>query len=104
MELSANDYVRKPFEWTELFARVQTQLRIREAHQLRVEKQRDLAIIELAGAAAHEINNPLAVVMARLELLLSRMDRSDRFYQDIQKIDNLVCRIAGVVEKSMTGI
>ena len=99
MELGANDYVRKPFEWTELFARVQTQLRIREAHWLMVEKQRDLAIIELAGAAAHEINNPLAVVMARLELILSRMDRSDRFYQDIEKIDNLVCRIAGVVEK-----
>ena len=29
------------------------------------EKQRDLAIIELAGAAAHEINNPLAVTVWR---------------------------------------
>ena len=64
-----------------------------------MEKQRDLAIIELSGAAAHEINNPLAVVMARLELILGRMEEGDSLYEDLHKIDGLVVRIAEVVKK-----
>ncbi|MCZ6632347.1 MAG: response regulator [bacterium] len=99
LDLGANDYVRKPFEWQELSARVQTHLRVREIYQLSMEKQRDLAIIELAGAAAHEINNPLAVVMTRLELMLGRMNEGDALYEELQKIDGLVARIAGVVKK-----
>ncbi len=99
LSLGANDYVRKPFEWTELFARARTQLRIRELNRLVVEKQRDLAVIELAGAAAHEINNPLAVVMARLELILSHMKKGDEMFRPLNQIDQLVRRIAIVVEK-----
>ena len=83
----------------ELLARVQTQIRIREAHRLLMQKQRDLAIIELAGAAAHEINNPLAVVMARLELLLSNLDESEPMRKDLEQIDSLVHRIGDVVQK-----
>jgi DNA-binding response OmpR family regulator len=99
LQLGANDYVRKPFNWDELLARVHTQLRVREAHRLMVEKQRDLAIIELAGAAAHEINNPLAVVMARLELMRERMDDSHDLFGDVVQLNQLLERIAGVVKK-----
>ena len=99
LDLGANDYVRKPFEWRELIARVQTQIRVREISQLTAEKQRDLAIIELAGAAAHEINNPLAVIMARLELMLSDADEQSREYKNLEQIDHLIHRIANVVKK-----
>ena len=99
LKLGANDYVRKPFEWLELSARVQAQMRIREVSRLTAEKQRDLAIIELAGAAAHEINNPLAVIMARLELMLSDLDKSDANYKNLEQVDHLVHRIANVVQK-----
>ena len=47
--LGANDYVLKPFDWQELSDRVQTQIRVREVSKITAEKQRDLAIIELAG-------------------------------------------------------
>ena len=99
LDLGANDYVRKPFDWRELSARVQTQIRIREVSQLTAEKQRDLAIIELAGAAAHEINNPLAVIMARMELILSDTDESSPEYKNLEQIDHLVHQIADVVKK-----
>lgn len=99
LQLGANDYVRKPFHWDELLARVHTQLRVKEAHRLTVEKQRDLAVIELAGAAAHEINNPLAVVMARLELMLERLDSSNALYEDVVKLNLLLERIAEIVKK-----
>jgi len=99
LQLGANDYVRKPFNWDELLARVHTHLRVRDAHRLTVEKQRDLAIIELAGAAAHEINNPLAVVMARLELMRERMDASNDLVGDVIQLNLLLERIAGIVKK-----
>lgn len=99
LKLGANDYVRKPFNWDELLARVHTQLRVRDAHRLAIEKQRDLAVIELAGAAAHEINNPLAVVMARLELMREGMDTTHDLYEDVVKLNALLDRIAGVVKK-----
>jgi signal transduction histidine kinase len=99
LSLGANDYVRKPFDWLELSARVQTQIRVREVAHLTAEKQRDLAIIELAGAAAHEINNPLAVITARLELMLSDVDETTKQYQNLEQIDHLIHRIANVVKK-----
>lgn len=96
--LGANDYVRKPVEWAEFSARIQTQFRIREAHRLTIERQLDLAIIELAGAAAHEINNPLAVLMGRVEMILAQVNTSEPFYKDLVQIDQLVQRIANVVQ------
>ena len=99
LELGANDYVRKPFDWAELLARVQTQLRVRESHKLSVEKQRDLAVIELAGAAAHEINNPLAVIVSRLELMKERANPGSAHYEDVSKLTDLVDRITGIVRK-----
>lgn len=99
LQLGANDYVRKPFNWEELLARVHTQLRVVDAHRLSVEKQRDLAVIELAGAAAHEINNPLAVVMARLELMRERMGDSHEYYDDVVRLNELMDRIADIVKK-----
>jgi DNA-binding response OmpR family regulator len=99
LELGASDYVRKPFDSLELLSRVQTQLRIREANRLATEKQRDLAVIELAGAAAHEINNPLSVLMARLELILEDMSGDNPMHEELKQIERLSRRIAGVVEK-----
>ena len=99
LDLGANDYVRKPFDWRELTARVQAQIRTREVARLTSEKQRDLAIIELAGAAAHEINNPLAVIMARVDLMISDAEENTKTYQDLEQIDHLIHRIADVVKK-----
>ena len=97
--LGANDYVRKPFDWSELSARVQTQIRLRTVARLTAEKQRDLAIIELAGAAAHEINNPLAVIMARLELMMANQQEGSKEYENLEQLDGLIRRIADVVKK-----
>ena len=99
LALGASDYVRKPFDSQELLSRVQTQLRIREAHRLATEKQRDLAVIELAGAAAHEINNPLSVLMARLELILEERAGDYPLQEELKQIERLTQRIADVVEK-----
>ncbi len=94
LQLGANDYISKPFNKEELMARIGVLLKIREmTRELRrwneeleqrvdertkelVKTQEQLIQAEklatigtLAGGVAHEINNPLAVVLTNVQML-----------------------------------
>jgi signal transduction histidine kinase len=56
----AVDYVTKPFQFEEVYARVQTQLQLH-----RLEKLRD----DLTHMVVHDLRNPLSVIFAFLDLL-----------------------------------
>jgi two-component system cell cycle sensor histidine kinase/response regulator CckA len=51
----------------------------------------------MAGSVAHDLNNILAGVVSYPDLLLSQMSESDRFYSEIQKIQEAGKRAAAVV-------
>jgi len=53
---------------------------------------------ELAGSVAHEINNPLMTIMARTDILLSKIDPRDPIYNSIDVIDKQVERISKLVQ------
>lgn len=57
---------------------------------------------ELASSIAHDINNPLMTIMARTDILLSRMDPRDPMHKSIEVIEKQVDRIAKLV-KGMLG-
>ena len=57
---------------------------------------------ELASSIAHDINNPLMTIMARTDILLSRIDPRDPMYKSIEIIEKQVDRIARLV-KGMLG-
>jgi signal transduction histidine kinase len=57
---------------------------------------------ELASSIAHDINNPLMTIMARTDILLSRIDPRDPMYKSIEVIEKQVDRIAKLV-KGMLG-
>ena len=69
LDLGADDYITKPFEVEELRARVAVQFRIQRLRRELVEAGSCRAIVELAGAAAHQLNQPLTIIMTRIELL-----------------------------------
>jgi DNA-binding response OmpR family regulator len=99
----ADDYVAKPFNQPELLARIRTALRLKRALDGLLEAR------ELATAAAmtvtlgHEINNPLAVVMGNLQLVLNHgvpdeqtrrklqaaRDAAERIQQLLQRLANM---------------
>ncbi|MBT3606290.1 MAG: response regulator [Candidatus Latescibacteria bacterium] len=72
LEAGADDYVVKPFNREELWARVRVGVRFVEIQQKLIEAERSKVLAETAGAAAHKINQPLSVIIGGADLLLDR--------------------------------
>jgi len=53
---------------------------------------------ELAGRLAHEVNNPVAIIITKARLLLSdrRAEMSDKVARDLERIVDLGDRVAGI--------
>jgi CheY-like chemotaxis protein len=72
LEAGADDYVIKPFNREELWARVRVGIRFLEIQQRLIDVERSKVLAETAGAAAHKINQPLSVIIGGTDLLMER--------------------------------
>ena len=108
LRLGAIDYLHKPL--SEDVRKFQLKLKARNLVNLkhlrdelaamqeeRLIQERDRTVIEMAGAASHEINQPLTVIMGRLELLLRHLPKEDEKYKEVEIIYNQAGRIADIV-------
>jgi putative nucleotidyltransferase with HDIG domain len=96
--------VVRSFERTQLerlnegLAKVNRQLKVAQAELLR---RRSLAMIaEMAAGAAHELNNPLAVIAGRSQLL-ARTAADDRVKQEMAVIGEQARRCSEIVDELM---
>lgn len=69
----------------------------------RMEKERLAGVLQMAGAAAHELNQPMQVVSGLLWMLLEKMDRDDPLYKTLETIYAEVERMT-VMSKKIAGI
>lgn len=70
-----------------------------EAQEKLILSERQAAIAELAGTAAHELNQPLTSVMGYSELLRRRMTASDPHFRAVDTILREAERMAEIVRK-----
>jgi two-component system, NtrC family, sensor kinase len=119
-EVGGVDYVTKPFDSEELMARVHTQLELRRksrqlqaaydelsrVHAEQERMQQELlkaeklkTLLEAAGGAAHEINQPLQAITTHLELQSHGMEPGDPRKQDVQGVLDQVWRICDILER-----
>jgi len=100
LEAGAVDYVRKPFVIVELLARVNAALRLKQAQDKLVEQEKKLAIMELAGAAAHELNQPLTVINCQIKLLEESLEPlKEKPSREIEIIHESVARMTEIIRK-----
>jgi len=102
LKAGANDYIPKPYDPAELEARINVGMRMIELQEKQKEAERLKALMATAGAAAHEINQPLTVILGSVELWLDTMEEDNPGRKRLSNILSSTLRIQGIVEKMMS--
>jgi DNA-binding response OmpR family regulator len=112
LEEGVDDYLTKPFHYQELQARVKALLRIRDlTRRLKaknnelmdmqvalVEQERQLAVHQLAGTAAHQLGQPLSAILLNCYLLEQLPKDDARFIGALAAIKSDAKRMADMID------
>jgi PAS domain S-box-containing protein len=85
--------------FTDLREKMRMEQRLAQAQEQILSQERQAIIAELAGAAAHELNQPLTSVMGYSELLKRRLEPETAPYAAAEVIFNEAERMAEIVRK-----
>ena len=99
MKAGADDYVTKPFDPRELQVRVQAGLRIVTLQEQLLAAEQERVLIQTAGAAAHEINQPLSVLIGLSQLMLMKVGPDNELRPDIEGVHDAGQAIREIVNK-----
>lgn len=104
--VGAVDYITKPIELDETYARVQTHLRYvaanREMLELKgrlVESRRTATIGAVTQGTAHNLNNLLGVFIGYLDLLKSHNDKPEQVEKNTEHVDEPMQRIVAIIKQ-----
>jgi two-component system cell cycle response regulator len=117
LELGANDYFTKPLSDDD--RRFQLPLKVRNLIKMKkmqdqlvslndelkrtqdklIQKEKEAAIVEMAGAASHELNQPLTAIMGNLQLVMAKLHPGDPLVERMGKVMSQVDRMVEMVKK-----
>jgi phosphoglycerate-specific signal transduction histidine kinase len=112
LEEGVDDYLTKPFNYQELRARVKALLRVRDLNVKLVAKteelkkmqerlvatERQVAVGQLAGTAAHQLGQPLSAIMLNC-FLIEKLPKDDpKFAGAVVAIKNDVRRMVEMID------
>jgi len=103
-ELGADEYLAKPFELSELLARIRNLLRIKELQNKILQAERMAAVGQIALTIRHEINNPLTAVIGQCEMILRKGSHLpedvrkilEEMYKEGVAIEGIISRLEGI--------
>ncbi len=85
--------------FTDLRDRVQLERKLSDVENRLEESEKTSVIVELAGTAAHELNQPLTSVMGYADLLKRKLKEDDFAYRPVEIIYREAERMAEIVRK-----
>jgi two-component system cell cycle response regulator len=75
------------------------QQKLLEQQKLKLEDERLKVILQMAGATAHELNQPLTVLLGNLEMIQLRCNPPREMVEYLSEIDNAAKRISQIASK-----
>lgn len=100
--LGANDYITKPIDFEVALMRIYTHLKIADLSREMSRLREAEAVNAMIATYNHEINNPLAIALGSLKILLDK-HRGDgefsRLEQALWRIADVVKKIDGIIMK-----
>lgn len=117
LQLGANDYFTKPLSNDD--RRFQLPLKVRNLIKMKkmqdelvklnqelketqaklIEKEKESAVVEMAGAASHELNQPLTAILGNLQLVMAKLPEEDPLVEKLNRVLNQVERMVEIVKK-----
>ena len=73
----------------------------KQAEQDRLERERLQAVIEMAAAVCHEINQPMQVVSGHSDLLLKNIAEDHPLYERVKEINDQISKMGKITNKLM---
>lgn len=98
-DAGGNDYVRKPIRQVELMVRIDTALAQRRAFERQRKAEILKGVIETAGAACHELNQPLQFVFGSIQLLMVDLPKEDPLHKQLEKVLARVEQMGDITKK-----
>lgn len=71
----------------------------KELERETLERERFEGVIEMAGAACHHLNQPLANILVRAQMLLKEMDKEDPHHRSVGIIEKEAIRMGSITQK-----
>ena len=108
LDIGADDYVTKPFEYKELAARVRALLAKKEASEKLAAAEKTEALDYLVDEISHEVRNPLMIIggfARRIQKNLAEDDPNNKYLQIIlENVEALEKMVAHLVELKGTAV